>query len=104
MTPSQMLRKGFRVTPLTSRQAQGSRSHDHPPADHVIKILEPPANRGLRVKKSAAEPWLLEALDKRVCPVCAENLLHMCCSIEPTTHFYTCEDSPYDHRWTLLEA
>lgn len=107
MTPSQMLAKlpanSIKDAVSSPRPAPVLRFHDHPPADHVIKVLEPPALKSVRVKRSSGEAWLIEQLELGNCPVCQEHLLHMRSIKAPDIDFYTCEADPTEHRWTLID-
>jgi hypothetical protein len=105
MTPAQMLRRGsITVAPLVPRPVplHESAFNVHPSGDHIVRVVAPPA-QGIRIMRSAAEPWFLEQLHLGACPTCAEHILHMVCPLQPGTHFYVCEDEPKLHRWTILE-
>lgn len=97
MTPSQMLKRlppkpPEELSPIT-RQA----------VDHVVKIISPPVTPGRQITRSSVEPWIIEQIDKLRCPECTGTLLHMCAVTDTNRHYYTCEENPAQHRWTLTE-
>jgi hypothetical protein len=90
MTPEKMLK-------LTSKNALPARlAHSGGPS--------PAPSAGVRIKRSAVEPWMIDLLDQHICPVCGDDpMLYLHSTFAPKTHFYTCKENPTEHRFTIIE-
>lgn len=103
MNTSQMLRRSdTKVSSPAPAPEPGPEKHTTA-VDHVIKILAPPALKGLRLKRAEAEPWLIEQLERGNCPTCMFKLLHMRSIADPSVNYYTCEENPREHRWDIVD-
>lgn len=98
MTSKQMLARSAAKAAPAPVPPQAPPTHH----DHMIRLVEPPAQTGPKLVRGLTEPWLIEQLLLGACPTCSEHVLHLCCNTDTNIHFYICE-SESQHRWTLVD-